>query len=148
MGRIAARRHAAAVRRLAVKYQQERLTLMDPLFNVREILKQCVLLEDHLLHPYKLCPDCIHKHLLTIEALGDEGVTLDTPNGVYTDALEGVAEFARGTMENFHDGESPAEIAQQVRQLRKILTPVACDPRSTINRIASVYLMMQEAHPH
>ena len=148
MKRILARRHAASVRKLAAKYNQERLSLTDPLFNIREILKQCVLLEDHLLHPYKLCPDCIHKHLLTIEALGDEGVTLDTPDGKYTKTLEGVSEFARGTMENFHDGEPPAAIAQQVRQLRKMLAPSACDPRSMRDRLASVYVARQEGHFH
>jgi len=133
---------------MAVQYEADRLTLTDPLFNVREILKQMVLLEDHLLHPYKLCPDCIHKHILTIEAFGDEGVSLDRPNGPFTDAMSGVSESARQWMEDFHNQVAPAEIAQKVRRLRKILTPVACDPRSTVNRIASVYLARQEPHLH
>lgn len=142
------RTFAASVQRVVNRHQAARITLTDPLFNIREILKQMVLLEDHLLHPYKLCPDCVHKHLLTIEALGDEGVTLDTPNGPYTDALEGVSERARQWMEAFHDQVPPAEIAQRVRQLRKILAPVACDPRSTIERIASRHLLQNGPHSH
>lgn len=147
MNRIAARRHAANIRRLAVKYFAERMTLTDPLFNLREVLKQMILLEDHLLHPYKMCSDCIHKHILAIGALSDEGVTLDTPNGPYTGALEGVAETAREWMERFHGKEPPAKIAQDVRRLRKLLVPVASDPRSIRNRIASVHLIRQESHP-
>lgn len=124
-------------RRKAAQYLQ-RLGLTDPRFNLREILKQMLLLEDHLLQRYKFCPDCIHKHLLAIEAFSEEGVAMDKPNGVYTDALAGVAESARQWMEALHNGIPPAEIAQKVRSLRKTLSPVACDPR--VVRVASRYL--------
>ena len=138
MDRIQRRRQAASIRRVALR--KERMVLTDPLFNIREILKQMVLVEDHLNHPYKTCPDCIRKHLLTIEALAEEASALDTPNGVFTDAGEGLAESARQWLEGFQDKVAPATLADQIRKLRKTLAPLACDPRSTIERVAFAYL--------
>lgn len=54
--------------------------IADPIFNLREICKQMILLEDHLVHPSKRCPDCITKHFLMIEALSDEMGSLDPIN--------------------------------------------------------------------
>ena len=51
--------------------------IMDARFNLRESAKNMILLEDHLFHSGKQCEDCIKKHCLTIEALLEEGVTLD-----------------------------------------------------------------------
>ena len=113
-----------------------RRTLSDPFFSLREAVKHMTLLEDHLGHPYKVCPDCIRKHLLTIEAFAEEAAALDTI-GVCRDAAEGVAEDARLWMEAFQD-ESPAlDLAQQVRAVRKNLVPVVCDPRGSMGRVAS-----------
>jgi hypothetical protein len=53
------------------------LPVLDPRFNMREICKQSVLLEDHLFQKEKRCHDCIIKHFLTIEGLAEEAVTLD-----------------------------------------------------------------------
>ncbi len=133
MNRIANRRYAALLKGLAMRHTA-RLSLLDPLFNIREILKQMVLLEDHLTHAYKFCPDCIRKHLLTIEAFGDEGVTLDTPQGHYRKMLTALAEKARVWMESFHDQVDPAQIALDVRKIRKMLAPAASDPRAPSER--------------
>lgn len=56
------------------------LPVMDPNFNLREICKQCILLEDHLTHEQKRCTDCCTKHFLALEALAEEAITLDTHN--------------------------------------------------------------------
>ena len=56
------------------------LPVMDPMFNMREMCKQIILLEDHLFQKDKRCHDCICKHFLTIEALAEEAVTLDKDN--------------------------------------------------------------------
>jgi hypothetical protein len=58
------------------------LPVMDFRFNVREICKQIILLEDHLTHPSKRCMDCCVKHFLTIEAFAEELLTLDTMNQI------------------------------------------------------------------
>lgn len=135
------RQEAFRFRRIACGEQpDERLALTHPAFNLREIVKQMVLLEDHLLHPYKLCADCVRKHLLTIEAFAEEAVTLDQPNGFFTEPGEGIADRARHWIENFLDGRPPAELAQEVRALRKTLSPMVCDPRGAADRVASRHL--------
>ena len=104
------------------------------------------LLEDHLGHPYKICPDCIIKHLLTIEAFAEEAAALDEI-GICRDAAEGVAEEARQWMESFLDQESALKLSQRIRAMRKNLAPVVCDPRGSVGRIASRYLA-RFACPH
>lgn len=125
----------------------ERLSLMHPRFNLRECAKQMLLLEDHLQHPYKHCPDCIRKHLLTIEAFAEEATTLDRV-GVYHDAAEGLAEYARYWMEDFEDGKPLPEIAQRIRTVRKNLVPLVSDPRDAVTRVASRYWAATTPCPH
>lgn len=58
------------------------LPVLRPSQNMRDIIKQLALLEDHLYHPQKRCPDCIRKHFLTIEALAEECATLCKPRAI------------------------------------------------------------------
>lgn len=104
------------------------LPIMDPQYNLREVCKQLVLLEDHLFQPAKRCIDCIRKHLLTAEALAEETVTLDT-DGTYRGVTETLADHLRDiwTMlqhRNDPDGPTFEDIAQAVRKLRKPLAGV------------------------
>jgi hypothetical protein len=121
---------------------------MEPLFNLRELCKHLLLLEDHLAQADKRCPDCIRKHLLTVEALADEAVALD-PAGIYVQSGNMNAELARLWAERLIDGHDPVEIAQQVRQWRKRMTPMVFDPRGkhATERIASAY-RMRGVHDH
>jgi hypothetical protein len=48
----------------------------DPDYNMREIAKQCILLEEHLTVDAKYCVDCVAKHLLHCQALAAEAVML------------------------------------------------------------------------
>lgn len=48
----------------------------DPKYNMTEIVKQSILLEEHLVEPQKRCKDCIVKHFLHIIALGQEAQML------------------------------------------------------------------------
>jgi hypothetical protein len=137
--RTAARREAALAFRVA-----QRRSLMDPLFNLREIVKQMVLLEDHLFHPYKLCSDCVHKHLLTIEALAEEATCLAGPQAgdSFRSMTEGLAERARQWLEQLADGTEVTVIGHEVRNARKDLIPHTYDPRDlggAAARIASLY---------
>lgn len=63
------------------------LPLFDPKFNVREIYKQLILLNDHVSDPSRRCKDCISKHLLTIEALSDEAQCLSDNSAFYVRSL-------------------------------------------------------------
>jgi hypothetical protein len=51
--------------------------VMDPRFNMREVAKQALLLEDHLNNTNKRCFDCIRKHFLITDGLLEEAVSLE-----------------------------------------------------------------------
>jgi len=140
------RRRAEAQARVA--QEKPRLTLMDPLFNLREITKQLLLLEDHLAHENRRCPDCIRKHLLCIEALADEAVALD-PTGIYVSTGGTTAEVAREWGEQLLDGVDPAEVGRRIRFYRKHLTPLVFDPRKreACRRVATAFLH-RHIHTH
>ena len=48
------------------------------MFNLKEVSKHLILLEDHLFQQGRRCKDCIIKHIYTIEAFLEEAITLDT----------------------------------------------------------------------
>lgn len=105
------------------KKEAHLLPILEPTFNLREIFKQLVLLEDHLFHERKRCPDCIWKHLLTAEALAEEAVTLDVDR-VHENIL-GLAEEIRDLQRAIHMNIPLHEVAQGVRAIRKGLLGVA-----------------------
>ncbi len=154
MNHIERRRLAATSVRVASRHVAgDRASLHNPIYNLREIAKQHILLEDHLAHPYKACSDCIRKHLMTIEALAEEATSLDTM-GVFQGSLgsifEEMAELARKWLENVQDGRPLQDIGHGVRRLRKDLTSMVCDPRekSLIERVASRHLQHRLLCPH
>ena len=102
------------------------LPLMSPLYNMREVCKQIVLLEDHLNQTEKRCPDCITKHFITIEALIEEGLSLDK-DGKYREKLDGEAEKIRSLQSGWAGGHPPAAIAQELRAIRKKWLPSCFD---------------------
>lgn len=110
------------------------LPLLDPSFNVREIVKQLLLLEDHLFQARKRCPDCIWKHLLTAEALAEEAVSLGGQDIFLQVLPDRIREIGRALQA---EGELPLfDIAQTVRELRKSLVPVASRMRVAATHMA------------
>lgn len=111
---------------------------MHPLYNLREICKQCALLEDHLNNERKRCEDCIRKHFLTIEALFEEAVSLDNKQK-WSKLTEGKADLVRELQERWIDGDDPVAIAQDLRALRKNFAPECFDLRNMTeeSRLAS-----------
>ena len=63
------------------------LPIMDYRHNLREIVKNSILLEDHITHPEKRCGDCCTKHFLCLEALAEEAKTLDTEGKMQADPV-------------------------------------------------------------
>lgn len=96
------------------------LPVLDPCFNMREICKQSILLEDHLFQTEKRCEDCIKKHFLTIEGLAEEAITLDKTGEYKLSRLE-LPERVRALQKEFLAKKDPESIAQQLRQIRKPL---------------------------
>jgi hypothetical protein len=52
----------------------------DPRYNMQQIIKQSILLEEHLTNKNKRCRDCITKHFLHIIGLAEEAEMLATNN--------------------------------------------------------------------
>jgi len=101
------------------------LPIMRAGYNLREMAKQLLLLEDHLFHPRKRCKDCIRKHILTAEALAEETVSLD--DGTNAVILVGLADQIREVWAMVQDVEDAAGyvgVAQKVRAIRKALVDV------------------------
>lgn len=118
------------------------LPIMHPLYNLREICKQCALLEDHLNNERKRCHDCIRKHFLTIEALFEEATSLDN-KAKWSDKIDGKAELVRELQVRWIDGDDPREIAQDIRALRKDFAPECFDLREMTeeSRMASTQVV-------
>lgn len=124
------------------------LPIMSPLYNLREICKQIVLLEDHLNQPRKRCPDCIRKHFLTIEALFEEAVSLDK-DLKYVEVLDGKAEEIRKLQAVWLDTKDSEEahrfyliLAQALRVVRKSFAGHCFDVRkmASMERKASSHI--------
>ncbi|MBC8409119.1 MAG: hypothetical protein H8E12_10420 [Rhodobacteraceae bacterium] len=96
--------------------------LMDPLFNLREIVKELTLLEDHINNPSKQCPDCINKHLMKCEALSEEAVSLDGDNQY--PFISSVPQVIRGWHKAVLDSDViPPAVPAEMRRFRKMIMP-------------------------
>ena len=89
---------------------------------MREIVKQMILLEDHLFQKEKLCKECINKHFLAIEGYAEEGITLGSSKeiGQLCDQFETVIKAVRSAQASFSENPEQAhDIALRIRTLRK-----------------------------
>jgi len=97
------------------------LPVLDPCFNMREICKQSILLEDHLFQKGRRCTDCIKKHFLFCEGFAEEAITLDKNNEYNLSDLKLPEKFRELQRRLWDKGEGPESIAQELRQIRKPL---------------------------
>lgn len=97
------------------------LPVMDPRFNLREICKQCILLEDHLTHDDKRCTDCCTKHFLALEALAEEALTLDKQGLLTSDAKDLPRQIRQLQLQWIQNPtpETCGRISQRLRDIRK-----------------------------
>jgi hypothetical protein len=85
------------------------------------------LLEGHLLEKSKFCPDCISKHLLTLEGFAQEGQDLDASRGL-CQTFEALEDYVH-RWETMYSKRIPvAVIGQEVRKVRKQLAQHVVDP--------------------
>ena len=97
------------------------MPIMDPTFNMREVAKQCILLEEHLNQKAKRCKDCQKKHMLTIEGLLEEAISLDK-NQQMTKELQDMIYKWIEIEKNYVTGkDTEEETAQKIRKFRKPL---------------------------
>ena len=98
----------------------DKIGLTHPLFNLRELCKQFILLEDHFSNKNKQCSDCIRKHLLFANALIDEAKSLDT-NEQYSKQLDTLSEQMYKLQIDYINGLRPQTICANIRKIRKPL---------------------------
>lgn len=98
------------------------LPVLDSKFNLREICKQCILLEDHLTQKEKRCEDCCIKHFLAIEALSEEALSLDKEKAIH-DTIEDLPTKIRKIQKKWLDNKSANahDCSQMLRDIRKSL---------------------------
>jgi hypothetical protein len=102
-----------------IQESEKLLPVLDPMFNLREICKQSILLEDHLSQPEKRCTDCCVKHFLTIEALAEEAITLDKSRS-HSNILTLPSQVRKLQALWFEDPNQNSHIvSQELRQIRK-----------------------------
>lgn len=103
----------------------------DPAYNMREIAKQSVLLEEHLTVPSKYCPDCCVKHLLHLHGLATEALMLACNDVDKYPMIKEAPDFYQQCMDDWLKGvrhadfmENPKprlELATRLRNFRKKL---------------------------
>ena len=91
--------------------------VLDPAYNMENVCKQSILLEEHLNNDKKRCNDCCKKHMLHIVRLAEEAMSLA---GHDADPLiEDVAKTYDSLLREYLDGGDPLEIAEGCRKKRK-----------------------------
>jgi hypothetical protein len=100
----------------------------EPDYNMREVIKQSILLEEHLTVPDKRCQDCIAKHMLHIQALIMEAMMLACGTVSRYPMLQESSDFYKKQFDkwlaNREDGSNMNEIASALRDWRKRLVQV------------------------
>lgn len=93
--------------------------VMEAWFNGVQIIKQSLLLEDHLNNVELRCPDCIVKHILTIVALAEEAVSL-ADNKDDERFMQDASKFYNGILKRIRGKqEDECAIAGDLRAMRK-----------------------------
>ena len=101
------------------------MPVLNPCFNIREVVKNILLLEDHLLDPDRRCLDCIYKHTMIIEGFLEEAVTIDRQQK-YTKLLKPLPKKMRKVQVMILEGrERYLDVAKELRKIRKPLMKLA-----------------------
>ena len=101
---------------------QQLLPVLDANYNMREICKQCILLEDHLSHIEKRCPDCCIKHFLALEALSEEAIQLDKEQKLDANIKDLPTKFRRIQKKWYENpSHNATQCSQDLRKIRKLL---------------------------
>ena len=97
----------------------------DPAYNMKQIIKQSILLEEHLSEANKRCRDCIVKHFLHIQGLHEEALWLANERcGDYPMLIETTSFYSEQFDEwinAYDDNKTLLQIAGKLRDVRKKL---------------------------
>jgi hypothetical protein len=94
----------------------------DPDYNMKEISKQSILLEEHLVEKNKRCKDCIAKHFLHIVGLSEEAVCLAGSSVSKYPLMDSNASFYNKLFEQWKknkDDENNLQLIQDKLRIRR-----------------------------
>lgn len=99
--------------------------LMDPVYNIRQVIENTLLIESHLVNERQYCSDCLSKHFLLCTGLLSEAVWLAGSScNVYPHLTEDVVfynEIFNYWLDNRDNKTVRLEVAEKLRQKRKQL---------------------------
>jgi hypothetical protein len=97
--------------------------VLDPRYNIMELIKGSILLEDHLNQEGKRCRDCICKHFLSLVAYANEGISLAGSKINEYPGLEKAAETYAKLFDEWKKNKSDVvlmiRVADSLRETRK-----------------------------
>ena len=100
----------------------------DPKYNMQQIVKQSILLEEHLINKNKRCRDCITKHFQHIIGLSEEAQMLATDKSskypLLNDSVETYNDLFNQWFKYRHEDVKIYEIADKLRIHRKKLIAI------------------------
>ena len=102
----------------------------NPAYNMQQIVKQSILLEEHLTNKNKRCRDCITKHFLHIIGLAEEAQMLATKNykkyPLINESVEIYNSLFKKWFDNYEkqDENKILEITDSLRNHRKQLIAI------------------------
>ena len=118
--------HARVITQTKPLSRNNLLPVSHSRFNMREIAKQSILLENHLLHSKKRCKDCIRKYFLAIEAFAEECIGSDKEIR-FGNSIQKLPDFIREIQRQWSSGVDYSIVAQKIRTMRKLLSKYSFD---------------------
>ena len=100
----------------------------DPKYNMQQIVKQSILLEEHLINKNKRCRDCITKHFQHIIGLSEEAQMLATDKSskypLLNDSVDVYNDLFNNWFKYRYDDIKIYEVADKLRIHRKKLIAI------------------------
>lgn len=97
----------------------------DPKYNMHQIIKQSILLEEHLANKNKRCRDCITKHFSHIIGLAEEAVMLACSDVNMYPHMKECPDFYNNLFKRWlADNTLSLEVCKELRIMRKKLIAV------------------------
>lgn len=97
----------------------------NPVYNMHQIVKQSILLEEHLANKSKRCRDCITKHFSHIIGLAEEAVMLACENAKNYPYMLELPDFYNNLFKKWLEKDYTClEICSELRNIRKKLIAV------------------------
>lgn len=100
--------------------------VLDPAYNLKNVVIQSVLLEEHLCDAKKRCPSCICKHFMHMVGLSHEAVSLAGSRVTEFQYLDGLGDFYTSVFEQWKRNKTCVtnirSVGEKLRAMRNKLT--------------------------